>query len=127
MELTKEQKAEQAKMIAAEKAAAAKAAKADGQLAQKMADMEKTMQDMQSVIAGQSKVINSLKGVDETKADLPKIPSGTVKSGKKEHRFTVAAFIFNAQRYLSEDAQLDQDLIDEIVAVEGQGILAVVH
>lgn len=144
--LTKEQKEEQAKIAAdakaaqaaadkaakAEQAAADKAAKdaaaGDNKIAKQMDAMQKSMESMQDLIKAQAKALAELKGgKEEKKEELPKIPKDTVKSAKKEFKWAVPHFRFKEKYFTADDASIDQKLIDEIVAIEGQGILVEVH
>ena len=92
--LTKEEKAEQAKIAAAENAAKAATDKAanqspagDNKIADQMAAMQKTIEDMQGLISAQANTIASIKGAkQETKEELPTIPKDSVKSGKKKYK-----------------------------------------
>ena len=54
---------------------------------------------------------------------VPTIPEEPVKIGSKKYQFAYATFMFNTAHYEAQDAALDAELLKEIIAVPGQGLL----
>lgn len=55
-------------------------------------------------------------------------PKKFVEHNKKNYKWAVAQFrLPGRDKVMAEDAALDEELIDEILAIEGQGILTEQH
>jgi|ERR1035437_2313375 hypothetical protein len=84
--------------------------------------------ELEEQVADQQKKIKVLKGVVENKKEVkqeaakPVIPEPVDIDGKTV-KFKVMAFWFKGERYTAEDAATDKELMKNILAVKGQGIL----
>jgi len=98
-------------------------------------ETEITTADLHEIVKKQGEEINTLKSLlaakKETeitlnkKEELPEIPKDAVKVDGKEYKFTVARFRLpnRSEIVLADQAALDNALLKEILAIEGQNIL----
>ena len=90
---------------------------------------KKDLYVFQEKVDKQEVIINELRGrLLETKIETKEekklsIPKKIVTVGKKKYKFNLAAFNLNGQVISSEDASLDEEILKQIVAMEGQGIM----
>lgn len=98
-------------------------------------EKEITTADLHEIVKKQGEEINTLKSLlaakKETeitlnkKEELPTIPEDEVEVNGKEYKFNVARFRLpnRSEIILAAEAALDEVLLKEIVAIEGQNIL----
>lgn len=94
---------------------------------EQIATLTAALEKQKTISEDQSKIIVALQGdkVAEKVAlpAKPVIPKGTVKVGKKEYKFALAQFFFENKKVLAEDAAIDKELLEKIVALPGQNVL----
>lgn len=95
-------------------------------LKQENAEQKETIASKEKAIAEQAAVMTKMMGtvIETAQAEKPKVPEKAVSFNKKQYKFTLAQFIMPGRgKMLAEDAMTDKDIIAEIIAIEGQGIL----
>ena len=82
----------------------------------------------QDIINKQNAIIGKLAGKKTepaAEAKAPQIPTDPVEVGGKKYKFQVATFRLAGDHtvYTAEEAALDEDLLSQILCIEGQGML----
>jgi hypothetical protein len=99
---------------------------------EQVASLAAALEEQKKISADQEKTIASLKGsVTEIKvvkeAEKLAIPKKGVKVKGKTYKFAAAHFHFDGKYVIADDAALDNELLENIVSIEGQGILVEQH
>lgn len=99
------------------------------QLKLQVSELENTNSQQAQVIEEQAKTLGTLNQpatvIMEVKSKKITVPAETINIAGKEYMFQVACFRMTGEPeiLLSENAALRPDLLQKIIAIEGQGIL----
>lgn len=71
------------------------------------------------------KMLTAKTEINTAKEDLPKIPAEPIVFNKKKYKWNVAAFVnpLSNQKITAEEASTDEDVLNAVLAVAGQGLL----
>lgn len=71
------------------------------------------------------KMLTAKTEINTAKEELPKIPAEPIVFNKKKYQWNVAAFVspLTNQKITAEEASTDEDVLNAVLAVAGQGLL----
>lgn len=92
--------------------------------------LDDKISELAATIAKQKSALNTYEAL-AAKADKKpvkeeekvKVPTKTIKVKGKEYKWNVARFFHAGTEMIAEDASFDKKLLEELVSVEGQGLL----
>jgi hypothetical protein len=94
--------------------------------AERIESQGKTIETQQTLINGLV-LKNGETTIKNEPAKKPTIPTKAIKVGDKKYKFTVARFKLAGENINAEDAALDNSILEQIVSINGQGILKEQH
>ena len=94
--------------------------------AERIESQGKTIETQQTLINGLV-LKNGETTIKHEAEKKPTIPTKAIKVGDKKYKFTVARFKLAGENINAEDAALDNSILEQIVSINGQGILKEQH